>query len=572
MNKARRRIVARGLSGWLLVVAALVCGVAQAVAQPVAQPGEKRVALVVGVGKYVNAPALANPPNDARAMGLALQKLGFQTETIIDPDYATMQRAILAFGRRLEGAKAALFYYAGHGMDVLSRNYLLPADFELTNISDLPFTAFDVQDVLGKLEGPGRASLVFLDACRDNPFAAALAARLGSRSTGVERGLGRMDRSVSGMLIAYATDPGRVAADGDGQDSPFTSALLKYIATPGLDVRQMLTRVRYDVLLATNQQQRPWTTESLDSDFYFVPAAAVATAPAPPAPTPTPTPVPPVPALEALFWQTISGSTNRADYEAYLQQFPQGVFAPLARNRLASLTPATAPAPVVQPAAPVPTAQTAAPMEDSAWPLADRRAVQAALVALGHLRGGADGEFGAGTRTAIQHWQAFEGLEETGRLTMAQRDRLLDDAAKLADLLRTGAKSPRGTPADAIRGGEARFDLAGAFERGDGKPKDAAEAAYWYALAAGDGWAAAYTNLGTLHVRGLLGRADGAAAERLWKVAAARDETTAMYDLGVLRERGIGVPVDLAMAKRWYARGAERRHTASAEALRRLGG
>ncbi len=105
-----------------------------------------------------------------------------------------------------------------------------------------------------------------------------------------------------------------------------------------------------------------------------------------------------------------------------------------------------------------------------------------------------------------------------------------------------------------MRGAETRFDLANAFERGDGKPKDAAEAAYWYALAAGDGWAAAYTNLGTLCVRGFNGKPDGAAAERLWKVAAARDETTAMYDLGVLRERGIGVPVDLAMAKRWVLR------------------
>ncbi len=422
MNVARWGIAIRGL----LVAAALLCGIAQAAAQP----AEKRVALVVGVGKYTNAPALANPPNDARGMGLALQKLGFQTETIIDPDYATMQRAILTFGRRLEGAKAALFYYAGHGMDVLSRNYLLPADFELTNISDLPFTAFDVQDVLGKLEGPGRASLVFLDACRDNPFAAALAARMGSRSTGVERGLGRMDRNVSGMLIAYATDPGRVAADGDGQDSPFTSALLKYIATPGLDVRQMLTRVRFDVLRATNPKQRPWTTESLDSDFYFVPTAAVATAPAPP-PTVTPLPPPaqPIPALEALFWQSISGSTNRGDYEAYLQQFPQGVFSPLARNRLASLTPPAAPAPVVQP-----TMQPAAPVEDSTWPLADRRAAQAALVSLGHLRGAANGEFGATTRTAIQHWQSFEAQEETGRLTVTQRDRLLDDAAKVSEL------------------------------------------------------------------------------------------------------------------------------------------
>ena len=563
MNRPRLRRTATGLPRWLLAAAALFLFAAHAAAQP----AEKRVALVIGVGKYLNAPALANPPNDARQMGAALAKLGFQTDTVIDPDYQTMQRAILTYGRRLDGAKVALFYYAGHGMDVLGRNYLLPADFELTNISDLPFTAFEVQDVLGKLEAPGRASLAFLDACRNNPFAAELAARLGTRSVEVGRGLGRIERNVSGMLIAYATEPGNIAADGDGQDSPFTTALLHHIATPGLDVRQMLTRVRYDVLAATDQKQRPWTTESLDSDFYFAPVAAVAIAPAPP-----PAPSPGV-SMEALFWQSIASSTNAADYVAYLQQFPQGVFAPLARNRLASLTPPTAPAPPTPPPAAPPTAALApAPVEDSAWSLPDRKAAQEALATLGHLKGAADGEFGAGTRAAIQHWQSFEGLDETGRLTTAQRDRLLDDAAKLTALLKPGAKSPHGTAADTVRGAEARFDQAGAFERGDGKPKDPTEAAYWYALAAADGWSAAYTNLGTLYVRGLLGKPDAAAAERLWKAAAALNETTAMYDLGVLYERGIGVPIDLAAAKRWYARGAERKHAASAEALHRLGG
>jgi len=208
---------------WVVLTGALLCAAGMACAQP----AEKRVALVIGVGKYVNAPALANPPNDARETGAALERLGFQTDTVLDPDYSRMKRAILGFGQRLEGAKVALFYYAGHGMDVESHNYLLPADFELTGVADLRFTAFDVQDVLAKLEAPGRASLAFLDACRDNPFAAALAAQSGTRSVAVGRGLGRIDTSVSGLLIAYATEPGTTAQDGSGHHSPFTSALLR---------------------------------------------------------------------------------------------------------------------------------------------------------------------------------------------------------------------------------------------------------------------------------------------------------------------------------------------------------
>jgi TPR repeat protein len=290
-----------------------------------------------------------------------------------------------------------------------------------------------------------------------------------------------------------------------------------------------------------------------------------------------------------LFWQSIANSTNRADFEAYLQQFPQGVFAPLARNRLAALTPPAAPAPAPPPSssaeilasigrapsAPPPTPAPPAPAAaaDSAWPPSDRASVQAAFNLLGYRKGAISGDFDEATRAAIKRWQAFEGLDETGQLTPAARDRLLNDSAELGLLLPSRSYSPRGAAADSVKGAEARFDLGASFERGVGKPKDAAEAAYWYALAARDGWPAAFTNLGTLYARGVVGgKPDTAAAERLWKAAAARDDAIAMFNLGAMYERGIGVPADAGVAKRWYARGAEHKHAASAEALRRLGG
>jgi hypothetical protein len=298
-----------------LLLTIVVCGAARAA-------GEKRVALIIGIGKYQNAPELINPPNDARLIGPVLEKLGFEVSVVIDPDYDTMKRALRDFGQRLEGAKVALFYYAGHGLQVAGRNYLLPVSVTLSREADLWYDAFDVQAVLDEMDAPGRTNLVFLDACRDNPLARSFAGRLGARGIAVGQGLAPIETQSRGTLIAYATAPGNVAMDGDGANSPFTTALVRHIATPGLDVRQMLTRVRADVQTATQTMQRPWVSESMDTDFYFVPL-----------------PKDPVATMssEVVFWQSITGSTNPADFQAYIQQFPQGSFAKLAGIRIASL-------------------------------------------------------------------------------------------------------------------------------------------------------------------------------------------------------------------------------------------
>jgi uncharacterized caspase-like protein len=273
---------------------------------------EKRVALVIGVEHYQNAPALPNPANDARLIGTSLEKLGFDVQTVIDPDYETMKRALRDFGRRLDGAAVATFYYAGHGIQVAGRNYLLPIDAALMREADLRYEAFELQAVLDEMDAPGRTNIIFLDACRDNPLRDAFSRRLGSRGLTVGQGLASVETQSGGILIAYATAPGNVALDGEGANSPFTAALARHIATPGLEVRQMLTRVLADVQTATGSEQRPWVNESLDADFYFVskpdrPAAAEVGA-----------------SPEIVFWQSISGSTNPADFSAYIKQFPQG--------------------------------------------------------------------------------------------------------------------------------------------------------------------------------------------------------------------------------------------------------
>lgn len=323
-------------AGCLLTLAWLVLSGLPARAQP-------RVALVVGVAAYQAVPPLANPANDAADVGAALTRLGFQTEVVIDPDRAVLEQAVRRFGARARGADAALFFYAGHAIEAAGRNWLLPRSVDITSDRDLRFEALDADGVLEQVEGAARVTLVLLDSCRDNPFRARLAGA--TRSAGAP-GLAPV-RAASGTLITFATAPGTVAEDGRGRNSPFTTALLKHVETPGLEIRQMMAEVRRDVRAATGGRQVPWEHSSLEGAFYFKPPAATTAPPtAPRAGAGDP---------EMLFWDSVRGSQDMADFRAYLERFPQGTFAPLARNRLAALggtvaAPGAAPAPGPAPA------------------------------------------------------------------------------------------------------------------------------------------------------------------------------------------------------------------------------
>lgn len=317
-----------GWPRWRMLLVALLSLLAAlpAAAQP-------RVALIVGVAAYQAVPPLANPANDAADIGAALGRLGFQTEVVIDPDRATLEQAVRRFGARARGADAALFFYAGHAVEAGGRNWLLPRTADITSDRDLRFEALDADGVLEQVEGAARVTIVLLDACRDNPFRGRMAS--GTRSAGAP-GLAPV-RAAVGTLIAFATAPGTVAEDGRGRNSPFTAALLQRLEQPGVELRQLMAEVRRDVREATGGRQVPWEHSSLEGAFYFkppAPASAPAAAPRTAAADP-----------ELLFWDSIRGSTDAADFRAYLERFPQGTFAPLARNRLAQLAaPATAPA------------------------------------------------------------------------------------------------------------------------------------------------------------------------------------------------------------------------------------
>ena len=262
----------------------VVLGAALLLALAVMTPGiarAERVALVVGNSAYAHTQSLPNPRNDAEAMSDALRGLGFSVYDGYDLTRSGFEDLIRDFARGARTADAAVFFYAGHGLEVASVNYLVPVDAMIRDEADLQFETVKLTDVMAIMERQQRTNLIFLDACRDNPMTRNLTLSMGTRSVAVGSGLARVETGV-GTLIAYATQPGNVALDGEGRHSPFTDALLTHIGTPGLDVEIMMRDVRRDVIARTNGQQVPWSSSSLTGSFAFQTAPTPVVAPAPP--------------------------------------------------------------------------------------------------------------------------------------------------------------------------------------------------------------------------------------------------------------------------------------------------
>ncbi len=228
--------------------------------------GERRIALVIGNGSYEQLSPLANPTGDAEAVSQSLSALGFTVFLTTNLDQDRFRKAINFFRTRAEDADTALFYFAGHGATLAGRSYLFPTDFGKADIYDLR-EAVELENLLQGISSNLRTSLVFIDACRDNPV------QLQSVSLGELFGTPQGPRSDPrvGTVISFATTPGQVAFDGNGPHSPFTGALLDHLETPGIDIELMLKRVRRDVVVNSQGQQVPWTESSLLSSFQLAP-------------------------------------------------------------------------------------------------------------------------------------------------------------------------------------------------------------------------------------------------------------------------------------------------------------
>jgi formylglycine-generating enzyme required for sulfatase activity/uncharacterized caspase-like protein len=244
---------------------------------PQAAAQEARIALVIGNAAYPEAP-LKNPVNDARAMAQVLRKCGFRVIPLENASLQRMREALREFGGRIAQGGVGLFYFAGHGMQVKGRNYLMPVGADIRSEDEVAGAALDVDSVLAKLEtARNRLNILILDACRNDPFAR------GFRSA--SRGLAPLDAPM-GTFIAFATAPGRSAADGGGSHGLYTEQLLQAIQTPNLTLENTFKRVLSGVRRASNDQQIPWTASSVEGDFFFKPGAAPAAPQAAPAAAP----------------------------------------------------------------------------------------------------------------------------------------------------------------------------------------------------------------------------------------------------------------------------------------------
>ena len=231
---------------------------------------QKRVALVLGNSNYENTAALANPKNDADAIGTTLENLGFSVIKGLDLSKSGMELSIRDFVRQLPGADVALFFYAGHAMQVNGTNYLIPIDAQLEDSTAIDFETINFNVILEFMSETDRTSIALLDACRNNPLARNFTRKLGkSRSAFVGRGLAAPTSGEGQLLIGFATSPGEVALDGEGKNSPFTTALLEHMTTPGLEIELMLKRVKSDVFENTDGRQSPWNNSALRKEFYF---------------------------------------------------------------------------------------------------------------------------------------------------------------------------------------------------------------------------------------------------------------------------------------------------------------
>ena len=354
-----------------------------------AQAG-KRVALLIGNGAYQNPELeLANPVNDVDALGAALTRVGFDVIASRNSTRADMLAALDRFGSDAAGAEMALVFYAGHGVQVASENYLIGVELSALSADAVVGSSVTLSEIRAAVE-TARAdlSIIVLDACRNNPLI----------ETGITKvGLAQSSGTV-GTLIAYSTDPGNVALDGRGRNSTFTEAMLEHIDTPGIDVRIMFGRVRQEVVRETRGLQIPWVEESVLGEHYLVPGSRPSYVDA-----------------EVQEWQRAERAGSVFALNEYLENFPEGLFAQIAQSRIEALTGA-GPAPQVELLASL-----------------DQPAVASSLELLGYTSATRDTSDVAGTYLA----QAFADWQATKRDGSGTVDRLVEEGAQMAVFLGT---------------------------------------------------------------------------------------------------------------------------------------
>jgi TPR repeat protein len=497
---------------------------------------EHRVALVIGNGSYSFSPLL-NPVNDARAISEALQSMGFQVTRLENATIRQMSDAARDFGDTLQKGDVGLFFYAGHGMQIKGRNYLIPIGADIQREDEVSFNAFDAGLLLEKMESAhSRVNIVILDACRNNPFARSFRAS--------SQGLAQMDAPV-GSYLSFATAPAKVASDGKDGNGLYTQYLLKAMRMPGLKIEEVFKRVRVNVMADSDGQQIPWDNSSLTGDFYFIPpdSAATPAAPARESHSADLDPAPPSPrrkpartgaAKDPVAVSAGSGSPPAAT--ATDENAENKVL-------LAKVSPSSRPAP--PPTVDSKTGETLAALY--------RKGVEA-----------------KGSGNLVAAAEAFGRAAEGGHAKAAYELGLLLKIGRkpiAQDLPRSQRWFLQAAEQDNI---PAQYEVAQMFAQGVGVARNCTQAMGWAHKAAEAGSLAAAVLLGELNVADCDGSKNPQEAARWFRVAADKGLANAQFSLGVLYMTGDGVPKDLKEARKWLTAAASKGNTTARFYLDRL--
>jgi TPR repeat protein len=540
---------------------------------------EQRLALVIGNSKYAESPLL-NPVNDARAMTAALTSLGFTVTNLHDASLTEMNEAARQFGDKLRAGGVGLFFYAGHGMQIRGKNFLIPVGADIKREDEVQYKAFDANQLLDKMEAARNPiNIVILDACRNNPFSRSF------RSSAT--GLAQMEAPV-GTYVSFSTAPGRVASDGEGGNGLFTQHLLTSLKTPGLKVEDVFKQVRVRVMQDSGGQQIPWDSSSLTGDFYFSrPDSNASSDKAVAKPADAPPKAPPMPAKMAQAAEVparVVPQTQPSSPSAV----PATQVHPAAPPAQAATKSAPPPAGVLaQQPGTASVAKTAQHSVDdvakggraAARPAApDKMLLAKASTGLSAVPASQSGGEDAYKR----------GLEATRRSDLQDAHDLFAQAAEqgsaaaqyeLAMMQKSGRNPVKQDLAEArrwfTRAAEkniiaAQYELGQMLDQGIGGEKSCRDAEKWLRRAAEKAHVEAMVQLGWLNLRGCEGEKNPAEAAKWLRQAAAKGSRDAQFSLGVLYFNGEGVAKDPREARKLLEAAAAKGHPSAKFYLDRL--
>ncbi len=507
----------------------------------------KRVALLIGNEKYEATSQLNNPANDVELMKQSFEDAGFDTVTTVhDVDRGSMVKALRDFEDTATGADVAIIYYSGHGMEMNGENFLLPVDVSLKTDKDVEDEAIPLDRVQRSLEGATRLKLVILDACRNNPFEQSMTRSISTRA--VSRGLARVEPESADLLVAFASKAGTVAMDGEGKNSPFATALSKYLTEPGVDVRIALGKVRDEVVSATNREQEPFVYGSLGGAQIFLNIKEVNINVTNNGNTQEVSPN--GQSAAAADWQNIRDLADKDLIEVFLTKHGSDpVYKMLAEKKLKLLEEA---------------AQTSVTPDEIAWEALKQSTDAAALTRF--LERYPDSKHKAEAEVQIAALEPKKGLNisQTGKDTQASRDcyLLAGEPQSMPGFLGVGfpkIDSSRALTACAQAVNENPDDmmLVNMLGRAQDAGRNYVDARANYQKAADGGNMYALTNLAWFSIYGTDGPVDIEKGKSMFEQAAGAGNAYAQASLGWLYREGYGgVPQDYAEALRLYTASA----------------